>query len=113
MILGFDRILDLQRTLTPPLVENMDAYQLLPPTKGGIAEGPCVEMRIGRVFKSNEDDVPILGYDYLSRSDAAGGHRVVRFVPDAHLELDHSDPTNGALGTEFEIVMGDSVLVES
>lgn len=113
MFLGHEEILRLIRHGSPPLVENVDEYQLLPAEKHprGVAEGPCVEMRIGRVFAHDAAEAPILSYDFMEAGNDA--ENIVRYLPPAKTIYDVNDPELGPIGRRFVLRRFESVLLES
>lgn len=113
MFLGHEEILRLIRDGTPPLVENIDEYQLIPAERDprGVAEGPCVEMRIGRVFAHDSAESPILSYDFMDAGD--GAENIVRYLPEAKVLYDVNNPETGPIGRRFTLRRFDSVLIES
>lgn len=106
-MISFEEIIRLIRELTPPLVEGLNDYQMKPAKEGGIAEGPCVEARIGRVFTSDASEVPILGYDFPDHNHSK---KTVRYAPKTSLFLDH---LSDGFGKEFDLRKNESVLVET
>lgn len=102
MYLNFNEIYRLITKLTPPLVEGLDEYQIKPISDGGVVEGPCIELRIGKIFSCRYTEVPILDYDFSTN--------IVRYAPDVNLVLDYQ--VDG-LGKELILKKGEGILVET
>lgn len=108
MLLSQSEIVRLIHEQDPPLVEGVDAYQLMPPSAGGVAEGPCVEMRIGRVFTHDAERVPVLGYDVV---ESGSPRKIVRYVPEADLVENPAGLMDR--GTPLDLKKGKAITVES
>lgn len=103
--LNFSDIIYLVKEVTPPLIENIDEYQVKTVQQGGIGEGPCVEVRIGNVFVYDANEMPILSYDYPSNED-----EIVRYIPEAKLFVDYKSM---GLGKELILSKGQSLVIET